>query len=115
MLTANERKQRPMFSGLLAYFPDALEEVARVSFLGNEQHNPGTPLHWDRAKSGDETDAAIRHFKDRAQGIMFDTDGGRHLGKAAWRTLAALQKELERERLLEERGAGYQVHSLVSS
>jgi hypothetical protein len=25
--------------------------------VGNEQHHPGTPLHWDRSKSTDEGDA----------------------------------------------------------
>ena len=45
----NERKTYPMATGCLDYFPDALVAVARVSFVGNEQHNPGEPLHWDRS------------------------------------------------------------------
>lgn len=89
------RKATPVYSGVLAYFPDAIKEVARVSAVGNEQHNPGTELHWDRAKSGDEFDACLRHLLDRAAGEVFDTDGQRHTAKAAWRALAALQKELE--------------------
>lgn len=96
---AKRRKATPVFSGVIAYFPDALEEVARVSQIGNEQHNPGSPLHWDRNKSTDEMDAGVRHIIDRARGTVFDTDGGRHLAKAAWRILAALQKELEKEKL----------------
>lgn len=95
---AKRRKATPVFSGVLAYFPDALEEVARVSRMGNEQHNPGQPLHWDRSKSTDEMDAGVRHIIDRARGIVFDTDGARHLAKAAWRMLAALQKEIEKEK-----------------
>lgn len=92
---AQKRKTYPMFEGLMKYFPDALAEVSNVSFVGNEQHNPGQPLHWDRSKSTDEDDAMLRHVKDRAKGIVFDTDGVRHRAKAAWRALAALQKEIE--------------------
>lgn len=95
---SQKRKEHPMYSGLLKYFPDALEEVSGVSFVGNEQHNPGQPLHWDRTKSTDEDDACVRHLKDRAKGLVFDTDGLRHRAKAAWRALAGLQKELEDER-----------------
>ena len=92
---AQARKNTPIYSGVVVYFPDGLEAVAHVSFTGNEQHNPGSPLHWDRSKSGDELDAASRHLVDRARGEVFDTDGERHLAKAAWRILAALQKEIE--------------------
>ncbi len=89
------RKQTPIFSGVLKYFPLAIAEISRVSLQGNEQHNPGTPLHWDRAKSGDELDALTRHLVDHANGIIFDDDGVRHLSKVAWRALASLEKELE--------------------
>ena len=92
---ARARKECPMYSGLLVYFPDALEEVARLSFKANEQHNPGQPVHWAREKSTDHDDASLRHKTDRAKGIIFDTDGMRHRAKAAWRELAALQLELE--------------------
>jgi hypothetical protein len=88
------RKQYPVASGVLDYFPDALVAVAHVSFKGNEQHNPGTPLHWDRAKSTDESDTMIRHFLQRGS---LDTDGIRHSAKMAWRALAILQKEIECE------------------
>ena len=50
---AATRKAIPLASGVLDYFPDALCAVAECSRMGNEQHNPGAPLHWDRAKSGD--------------------------------------------------------------
>ena len=92
---AEKRKTYPLVSGCLDYFPDALMEVAHVSFIGNEQHNPGQPLHWDRSKSTDEADALGRHLKDRGK---LDTDGCRHTAKVAWRALAMLQKELEAER-----------------
>ena len=97
--TAEQRKQRPLASGVLDYFPDALLEVALVSWTGNEQHNPGTPVHWDRSKSGDEADALMRHLLERG---TRDTDGMRHSAKVAWRALALLQKEIEMEKLAEQ-------------
>lgn len=90
-----ERKQHPVASGVLDYFPDALAAIARVSWQGNEQHNPGQPLHWARGKSTDEADTMIRHFLQRGS---LDTDGLRHTAKMAWRALALLQKEIEAER-----------------
>lgn len=92
---AAERKARPIYSGVLRYFPDALLEVAHCSHVGNEQHNPGAPLHWDRAKSTDEPDALARHLLDAG---TRDDDGVRHSAKVAWRALAMLQKEIEAER-----------------
>lgn len=91
-MNAKERKETPIYSGVLKYFPDAIKAVAQCSFIGNEQHNPGTPLHWDRAKSGDELDALTRHLMDAGE---IDTDGVRHSTKVAWRALANLQKEIE--------------------
>lgn len=86
------RKEYPLASGCLDYFPDALMEVAHCSWVGNNQHNPGQPLHWAREKSTDEPDALMRHLKDRG---TLDTDGIRHSAKVAWRALALLQKEIE--------------------
>lgn len=86
------RKHVPLASGLLDYFPAALAAVATLSQIGNEQHNPGKPMYWNRAKSGDEADALLRHLADRG---TFDIDGQRHSVKVAWRALALLQKELE--------------------
>jgi len=82
-----------MFNGLLKYFPDALAYVAHVSHVGNEQHNPGEPLHWAREKSTDHGDCIIRH---QVEAGMMDDDGLLHDGKVAWRALAQLQLELER-------------------
>ena len=90
---AEQRKQSPVWSGVLNYFPDAIRGVAHASFIGNEQHNPNTPLHWDRSKSGDELDALSRHLIEAG---TVDDDGVLHSTKVAWRALANLQKELER-------------------
>lgn len=92
--SAAERKKFPVASGVLDYFPDAIVAISRLSDIGNEQHNPGQPLHWDRSKSGDEADTMIRHFLQRGSN---DTDGVRHSVKMAWRALALLQKEIEGE------------------
>lgn len=86
------RKQYPVASGVLDYFPDAMVALARLSFVGNDQHNPGKTLHWDRSKSTDQSDTLIRHFLERG---TFDTDGIRHSTKMAWRALALLQLEIE--------------------
>ena len=91
-----ERKRYPVHSGVLRYFPAAIAEVARVSYLGNQQHNPGQPLHWNRAKSTDQGDTAIRHIMDHDTSPL-DTDGTYHLAKAAWRILAKLQLLRESE------------------
>lgn len=88
------RKAMPIGTGVLDYFPLALAEVALVSKVGNDQHHPGEPLHWDKSKSMDHADCIPRHFIDR---FARDTDGQRHSAKLAWRALAMLQTELENE------------------
>ena len=94
-MNAQERKQRPVYSGVLKYFPDAIIEISNVSYICNEQHNPGTSMHWDRSKSVDEGDALVRHLLEAG---TLDSDGVRHTAKMAWRALALLQKEIEYEK-----------------
>ena len=91
-----DRKAAPLARGLLDYFPRALTEVARISQAGNDQHNPGEPLHWAREKSTDHADCIMRHLIDRG---TRDTDGRAHSGKVAWRALAMLELELEEEEM----------------
>lgn len=93
--SAKARKATPVASGVLAYFPDAIAEVAKVSFIGNEQHNPGEPLHWARGKSMDQLDAAVRHVMDYLKGDRRDDKGNLVLAQAAWRILAQAQLDLE--------------------
>lgn len=93
-MTPDERKKRPIFSGVLKYFPDAIMEVAYASYIGNDQHHKDKPLHWDRSKSTDDADALVRHLIEAG---TIDTDGVRHSAKVAWRALAVLQKEIENE------------------
>jgi hypothetical protein len=89
---AKERKGVPMCTGVLDYFPDAIAAVAQVSKAGNDQHNPGQPLHWAREKSTDHADCIVRHLVERG---TIDSDNQRHTAKVAWRALALLQTELE--------------------
>lgn len=89
------RKEQPVATGVLDYFPDALIAVANLSKVGNDQHNPGEPLHWARDKSNDHADCLARHLIDRGK---LDTDGIMHSAKVAWRALALLQLEIEQRR-----------------
>lgn len=110
--TSDARKRFPMARGLLDYFPDALAAVAEVSWIGNEKHNPGKPIHWARGKSMDHDDCIIRHTVERGgfeevkvNGVTYHI---RHSAARAWRALAALQEELEAEyKLAAPRGAKY--------
>lgn len=91
---AQERKNTPVYSGFIKYFPNAIKEVAKCSKAGNDQHHPDKPLHWDMDKSKDELDAMMRHLLDHASGIEFDDDGTRHLTKCAWRAMGMLERTL---------------------
>lgn len=97
---AQERKNAPIYSGVLKYFPDAIAAVAQLSKIGNDQHNPGQPLHWAREKSADHHDCLLRHVMEAG---TIDTDGVRHSAKAAWRALAALQLELEAAQAVQDK------------
>ena len=91
---AKARKQIPIHSGFLKYFPDAIAAVAQLSQVANEQHNPGEPLHWAKEKSQDELDAQARHILDEIDENSpdRDEDGVLHATKNAWRALAHLQR-----------------------
>lgn len=88
------RKEMPIARGVVDYFPRALAAIARVSFVANNQHNPGEPMHWDKTKSTDHADCIARHLIERG---ALDDDGLRHSAKLAWRALALLETELEAE------------------
>lgn len=91
--SSEQRKMYPITTGLIDYFPDACALVAEVSFLGNQKHNPGEPLHWARGKSMDHADCIARHLAERG-----GFDGKlRHTACLAWRAMALLQEEAERE------------------
>lgn len=91
---SHARKQVPLLSGCLRYFPAALAGVARVSKVGNDKHNPGEPLHHARGKSMDHGDCLVRHLVD-LQDALAAGDNRAALGEAdaiAWRALALSQE-----------------------
>lgn len=96
------RKMFPLCTGLLDYFPDALAETSRVSYLGNAKHNPGEPMHHARGKSNDHADCCARHLMERGGFDIIVIDGFeykvRHSAALAWRALALCQEEIEQEK-----------------
>ena len=58
-----ERKEIPLFRGVMRYFPAALAGVARVSKAGNDKHNgKDSPLQHTRGLSTDHADCILRHL-----------------------------------------------------
>jgi hypothetical protein len=88
------RAEYPIFDGFLAYFPNATAEVARLSYKATQQHHPEAGMHWDRSKSTDHLNKIGRHIIDAGK---LDDNGLRHSVMLAWRAMANLQEELERE------------------
>ena len=87
--TSAERKEMPVHTGAMLYFPDALAAISRVSKKGNDKHNPGEPLRWSRHKSTDQSDCVARHMLTPD---AIDSDSGeQERAHAAWRILADLQ------------------------
>lgn len=93
------RKQIPMFSGCIKYFPAAIAGVAKISKAGNDKHNPGQELHHDRSKSLDHADCIVRHLADVAD-LIAKLERGENtnpeqilaeVSSLAWRALAYSQ------------------------
>ena len=94
-----ERKQTPIYQGVVKYFPLALGAISQVSRQGNIQHKTGDPdgeLIWAKHKSNDHLDCLMRHLCD-VDTNPIDDDGIHHDVKVAWRALAHLQIRLENE------------------
>ena len=90
---SNARKDMPIGTGVIDYFPRALAEISKLSKAGNDKHNPGQPLHWSKEKSTDHANCIIRHFIDRGK---IDPDSNLlHDVGLAWRALANLEVTLE--------------------
>lgn len=90
---AKARKQTPIATGCLDYFPDALAAVARLSLKANRKHNGDAPLHWSKGKSADHADCLVRHLLER--GKVDEEMDESHTVHVAWRALALLQTEIE--------------------
>jgi hypothetical protein len=81
---AQARKEIPIYTGFINYFPKAIAAVARLSLIGGIQHGQtAETLHWNRDLSGDELDAMMRHVMDG------------DWPQVAWRAMANLEKKLE--------------------
>ncbi len=83
-------------AAVLDLFPRAVAAVSRLSWFGNQKHNPGKPLHWSRDKSNDHPDTFGRHWLTRHE--IDPSSGMIHMVSCAWRLGAWLQVEVERER-----------------
>lgn len=94
------RKQFPLYSGPLKYFPAALAAVAKVCKIGNDKHQPGKPLQHARGKSGDHADCILRHLidmsEDYGKGEGRDENGVPQVAYIAWRALALAQEWYEK-------------------
>jgi len=93
-----ERKNYPLLSGCLKYFPAALAGVAFISKLGNDKHNPGQPMHHARGKSADHGDCILRHLTDTEDLLAAMSRGEAtpqqvltEASQLAWRALAYAQ------------------------
>lgn len=94
------RKDYPILSGCLKYFPAAIAGVSNIAKLGNDKHNPGQELHHARSKSTDHGDCIIRHLIDTEDLLAAEARGNIKVAKEAilievnqmvWRALAYSQ------------------------
>lgn len=90
-----ERLDYPIFEGLLDYFPHACAEVAKHSKIGNDQHNPGEPMHWAKEKSIGRGNKIVRHLVDGWRMAMCGSDREtviRHFAAMTWRANELLER-----------------------
>lgn len=82
---SDERHKFPVYTGFIRYFPLAVAAASRVSYDGNEKHNPGEPMEWSREKANNHADCLVRH--------LIDGDWG----ELVWRACALAQIMIEHE------------------
>jgi len=95
-----ERKEIPLFRGVLMYFSAALAGVAKISKQGNDKHNPGQDLYHARNKSTDHGDCILRHLMDVTDLLVAKERGTEvsnqqildEVSQMAWRALAMSQE-----------------------
>lgn len=100
-----ERKDIPVYNGFVRYFPDAIAAIAQLSLIANEQHSPGTEMHWDKDASKDELDALMRHLLENNHELSRDREGVLHMVKVGWRAMANLQRLAD---------SGVNIYALIS-
>lgn len=102
---SNARKEHPIHSGCIRYFPAALAGVARTSKMGNDKHNPGQEMHHARSKSTDHADCIVRHLIDTEDLLAAMNRGDskvtteeilNEVNSMVWRALAYSQEMHER-------------------
>jgi len=106
------RKGLPLFKQITRYFPKALREITKVSVVNNVRYNPDrepTNINWNRPLSTDQLGSLFRHLLEyEVDGKVFDlvpSDVAKKTGitqvyvlaEAAWRSLAALELEIEKQ------------------
>ena len=79
---AQERKDVPIWTAFVKYFPNAIAAVAKHAANGSKQHHPDDEPWWDMSKSQDEMDALMRHALEG------------HHEAVAWRAMANLEREI---------------------
>lgn len=97
---SKERKEYPLYSGCIKYFPAALAGIANLSKIGNDKHNRGEELHHARSKSTDHGDCIVRHLIDVADLLAAKERGESvdekqlliEVSSIAWRALAYSQE-----------------------
>ena len=87
------RKEIPLWTFISTYFPKTFVAMAKLSYLANEKHNPGEPMHWAREKSTDHKDCIARHLLDEER---LDEFGIPEAVAAAWRACANAELVLEK-------------------
>lgn len=99
-IDSQARKEVPLLSGCLRYFPAALAGVAKISKLGNDKHNPGQEMHHARGKSTDHGDCVLRHLVDLQDLLAANNVDSNAIcveaSSLAWRALALSQELHER-------------------
>ena len=95
---SKERKEYPILSGCLKYFPAAIAGVAHISKQGNDKHNPGEEMHHARGKSMDHGDCILRHLIDTEDLLAKWNSGEKvseellvEVNQMVWRALAYSQ------------------------
>jgi len=89
---ATERKNIPVYTGFMCFFPLGIAEVALHSHVSTEQHHPGEPCHWDKSKSTDEKDSQARHLLDQTFPEQSLEEQILHARAGAWRAMANLER-----------------------
>lgn len=109
----------PIYAGFVAYFPNAMEEVAKVSRMGAQKYNlTYAEKNWLQVENGAERyrDALIRHTVEEAKGELNDPESQlAHAAHRAWNAMATLELLLRDQKPANEERGWVQLHSVVFS